>query len=371
LFGELPLVEFTPAEQKERGVRPPVRKPLKQEIIGAQNRPEPVAGVWTVASANPRADADRLLADFLPRAFRRPVAPDVRAAYVAKVEARLQAGDCFESAMRWAYRAALCAPDFLYHVESSGKLDAHALANRLAYFLWNSRPDDALLARAADCGFEALVLTSDANVPSGREWDQRSYRAPGKLTFRSWLDALLHPHWGMQILANGMPQIANVVNFIPPEQRSTARRTLFIASQVQRDIHWEDIRQLRDQWKGKLLVKGILTPDDARRALELGGYRVAVAHSGTEALDLMGASPEPVDLLLTDVVMPGQGGFALSRAITALRHDTRTIFMSGHPPGAQAREEVDASGWRCLQKPFSLATLSHELRATLDADRAA
>ena len=150
LFGELPLVELTTAEQKERGVRPPVRKPLKQEIIGAQNRPEPAAGVWTVASANPRADADRLLADFLPRAFRRPVAPDVRAAYVAKVEARLQAGDCFESAMRWAYRAALCAPDFLYHVESSGKLDAHALANRLAYFLWNSRPDDALLARAAD-----------------------------------------------------------------------------------------------------------------------------------------------------------------------------------------------------------------------------
>jgi hypothetical protein len=153
LFGELPLTEFKAAEQKS--VRPPARKPLKQEIIGAKNRPEPVAGVWTVASANPAADADRLLAAFLPRAFRRPVSDEVRRQYVAQVEARLQAGDCFETAMRWAYRAALCAPDFLYHVEagpdaaSPSSLSAHGLANRLAYFLWNSRPDDALLALAA------------------------------------------------------------------------------------------------------------------------------------------------------------------------------------------------------------------------------
>jgi hypothetical protein len=66
---------------------------------------------------------------------------------VAKVEERLKAGDCFELAMRWAYRTALCSPDFLYHVEPSGKLDDPALACRLSYFLWNSMPDDEL-ARA-------------------------------------------------------------------------------------------------------------------------------------------------------------------------------------------------------------------------------
>ena len=163
LFGELPLTEFKAAEQKD--VRPPTRKPLRQEIIGAKNRPEPVVGVWTVASTNPAADADQLLAKFLPRAFRRPVAAEVRQAYVAQVVARLKAGDCFETAMRWAYRAALCAPDFLYHVEASGaggsvarssggtavpRGDGFTLAGRLAYFLWNSRPDDALLALAAD-----------------------------------------------------------------------------------------------------------------------------------------------------------------------------------------------------------------------------
>ena len=149
LFGELPLTEFKAAEHKD--VRPPARKPLRQEIIGAKNRPEPVAGLWTPQSAQPLVDADRLLAGFLPKAFRRPVEVAVRKDYVAKVAERLKAGDCFESAMRWAYRAALCSPDFLYLVESgaASKADDHALAARLSYFLWNSQPDDALLALAA------------------------------------------------------------------------------------------------------------------------------------------------------------------------------------------------------------------------------
>jgi hypothetical protein len=65
------------------------------------------------------------------------------------VEARLKAADCFESAMRWAVRAALCSPDFLYHFEPAGKLDDYALASRLSYLLWNSIPDEHLTQMAA------------------------------------------------------------------------------------------------------------------------------------------------------------------------------------------------------------------------------
>ena len=149
LFGELPIVEFKPEEHP--GVRAPQRKTVQQEIIGAKNKFDPVSGVWTVKSEQPLADADRLLAAFLPKAFRRPVEAAVRQAYVAKVDERLKVGDCFESAMRWAYRAALCSPDFLYHVEPAGRLDDHALACRLSYFLWNSLPDESL-TKLADSG---------------------------------------------------------------------------------------------------------------------------------------------------------------------------------------------------------------------------
>ena len=147
LFGDLPIVEFKPKENPN--VRAPRRVPLRQGIVHSQNKPDVVKEIWTVESANPAADADRLLAAFLPRAFRRPVDAAVRRQYVERVEARLKAGDCFETAMRWAYRAVLCSPDFLYHVEPAGKLDDHALACRLSYFATNSMPDAALSALAA------------------------------------------------------------------------------------------------------------------------------------------------------------------------------------------------------------------------------
>lgn len=190
LFGDLSLAEFKPAERP--GIRAPLRKQVRQLGAG-RNRPDPSPGLWTVHSEQPLVDADRLLASFLPRAFRRPVEADVRQQYVAKVDERLKAGDCFETAMRWAYRAALCSPDFLYHVESrlglrpdpasdrsstddagtkkneSGRdgvptyeLDNYAFACRLSYFLWNSLPDETL-TKLADAGklYESDVLRGE------------------------------------------------------------------------------------------------------------------------------------------------------------------------------------------------------------------
>lgn len=148
LFGDLPIVEFKPKENPT--IRPPARKPVRQEMGQGKNKPDPVVtGVWTVHSTNPLKDADRLLAAFLSRAFRRPVSDDLRRQYVARVEARLKAGDHFETAMRYAYRAALCSPDFLYHIEPAGRVDDFALASRLSYFFWNSAPDDRLMALAS------------------------------------------------------------------------------------------------------------------------------------------------------------------------------------------------------------------------------
>lgn len=142
LFGNLPLIEFKPSEGTS-APRPPRRIQIRQ--IGAgMNRPDPAPGLFTTQSNQPLADAESLLAKFLPKAFRRPVPLEVRETYVNKVADRLKAGDCFESAMRWAYRAALCSPDFLYHVEPANQLDDHALACRLSYLFWNSMPDNQL-----------------------------------------------------------------------------------------------------------------------------------------------------------------------------------------------------------------------------------
>jgi len=147
LFADLPMTELKPKEHPE--IHPPVRKKIRQ--IGAgRNRPDPDQGLWTVQSSDqPLRDADRLLAGFLPKAFRHPVSDEIRKEYVGQVEERLKAGDCFETAMRYAYRAAMCSPDFLYLVEPQGKLDDYALACRLSYFFWDSLPDATLSQLAA------------------------------------------------------------------------------------------------------------------------------------------------------------------------------------------------------------------------------
>jgi hypothetical protein len=120
-------------------------KPFIKNLIAVPQHFEPS----TVESRAPEADARRLLADFLPRAFRRPVTPEEVGRHVELFKARLAEGDLFEVALRTAYQAALCSPVFLFLKEQPGALDPWALASRLSYFLWSSMPDDELFALAA------------------------------------------------------------------------------------------------------------------------------------------------------------------------------------------------------------------------------
>lgn len=154
LFGDLTFKEIKPDTNKDK--RPLKHQEWKQRF-NARNQADPPPHTlkpWTVHSEQPLVDADRLLASFLPRAFRKPVSEAVRKSYLAMVEKRLQEGDLFESAMRWVYRAALCSPDFLYRIEEpsspgSNRIDDYSLASRLSYFFWNSMPDDQLMELAS------------------------------------------------------------------------------------------------------------------------------------------------------------------------------------------------------------------------------
>ena len=103
---------------------------------------------WPVSAA-PKQDAAQLLRRFLPKAFRRPVPEEIMAGYVAETHAALDGGEPFHRAMLDSYKAILCSPQFLMLQEKPGALDAYALASRLSYFLWNTGPDEALLAAAA------------------------------------------------------------------------------------------------------------------------------------------------------------------------------------------------------------------------------
>ncbi|MGE0127511.1 MAG: DUF1592 domain-containing protein [Blastocatellales bacterium] len=104
-----------------------------------------------IVSNNPRADAERLLGNFLRRAYRQPgrslIEEDVRR-FLKIFDGARRNGDGFTESMITAYSAVLCSPAFVTLEEKPGRLDDHALASRLSYFLWNSEPDSTLRALA-------------------------------------------------------------------------------------------------------------------------------------------------------------------------------------------------------------------------------
>jgi hypothetical protein len=134
MFGDVPLKKFKDLPKETRALG-------ELENLRQSDKLTPV-------SADPQADAKKLLASFLARAFRRPVTDSDIEPYLGIVSKRLEAKECFEGYMLAAYQAALCSPDFLFLVEEPGPLSDHALASRLAYFLWRSAPDDTLRAVA-------------------------------------------------------------------------------------------------------------------------------------------------------------------------------------------------------------------------------
>lgn len=107
------------------------------------------SGAVEVVAENPRQDAARLLRAFVARAYRRPVDDAEVERFMPVVEHTLAAGNGFADAMIAGYTAVLCSPGFVSIEEKPGRLDDHALASRLSFFLINSAPDAELRSVAA------------------------------------------------------------------------------------------------------------------------------------------------------------------------------------------------------------------------------
>ena len=96
------------------------------------------------------------------------------------------------------------------------------------------------------------------------------------------------------------------------------------------------------------------------------GYEVLVVRNAEEALALVDKHPGRIDLLLTDVVMPGLSGPQLADRLTSRRPETRVVFMSGYPEAQDPALGFSLNGRSYLQKPFALAELAEKIRQSLD-----
>jgi (S)-mandelate dehydrogenase len=144
---------------------------------------------------------------------------------------------------------------------------------------------EQLVARALAADCEALVITTDATVYGNREWDRRNYARGTDPTFANKLDILRHPRWMMDVLAKGIPPFQNLLDFLPPGQRKLADAVTWSRKEVDPDLDWERIAWIRSLWPRKLIIKGVLSIDDAGKARDVGADGIVLTNHGGRQLD--------------------------------------------------------------------------------------
>lgn len=165
------------------------------------------------------------------------------------------------------------------------------------YMFSDVRMSHVLVERAKNAGYEALVVTVDGPVNTNREYNIRNgFAIPFRYNRRNTLSVLARPGWmlgvlGKYLVTTGMPRRENYPTDLPERithVSATERKT------KNDTLTWNDLKVLREMWPRKLLVKGILTPEDAERAIAAGADGVIVSNHGGRNFD---SSMAPIEAL--------------------------------------------------------------------------
>jgi len=178
-----------------------------------------------------------------------------------------------------------------------------------------------LVARAWAAGCRTLVLTVDLSVVGARYRDVRNGLSGGttlwgKLRGR-WGEILLHPRWAWDVGVRGAPHVfGNLTEYVPDASSPQDFRG-WIDSQFDPGVTWDDIEWLRGMWDGRIVVKGVLSAEDAVAAADRGADAVIVSNHGGRQLDgvsstidmlprVVDAAGDRTDVLLDSGVRNGQ-----------------------------------------------------------------
>ena len=149
------------------------------------------------------------------------------------------------------------------------------------------------VARCRETGFHGLALTVDTPVAGNRERDRvNGLSLPPKLTLKSFLSFALHPGWSLPALSGSKFDLANVSHRVDALASGPMSLFDYIGGQFDRSVTWRDVEWLAAEWGGPLAIKGVMTPDDAKRAIGSGATGVMISNHGGRQLD---GAPAPVD----------------------------------------------------------------------------
>ncbi len=157
----------------------------------------------------------------------------------------------------------------------------------------------SLLQRAKDSGFHTLLITSDVPIASRRERTKRAGLAmPPKITPKLIWEGMKHPSWSYHTLKRGLPRLRTVESYT--NNTDMALVSGFVGNRFG-GINWDYYKQVKDIWDGPVVIKGILHPADALKAIEIGLDGIGVTNHGARQFDGGPASIEALPLIV-DVV---------------------------------------------------------------------
>ena len=154
-----------------------------------------------------------------------------------------------------------------------------------------------MLARAQAAGYEALVLTVDVAVAGVRERDVRNrFSVPPRMTLKSAAQGVLRPRWSRNFITRPRLTTGNV-NY----QGGAVSHAAWVNRQFDPSVTWDDLAAFREHWDGPLLIKGIMRPDDAVRAVEHGVEGIIVSNHGGRQLDHSSSTIEALPAIVDAV----------------------------------------------------------------------
>ncbi|MCG5237240.1 FMN-dependent L-lactate dehydrogenase LldD [Xanthobacter oligotrophicus] len=141
------------------------------------------------------------------------------------------------------------------------------------------------LERAWAAGIRTLVFTVDMPVPGARYRDAHSGMSGPNAAFRRMAQAVLHPFWAYDVGLMGTPHDLGNVSAYRKEKTSLEDYVGWLGNNFDPSIGWKDLEWIREFWKGPMIIKGILDPEDARDAVRFGADGIIVSNHGGRQLD--------------------------------------------------------------------------------------
>ena len=172
------------------------------------------------------------------------------------------------------------------------------------YFHKDRGLNDALLERAREANFEVMALTVDTITGGNRERDLRTgFTSPPKLTLGSLMSFAMHPMWAWNFYTKPKFDMPHLSGYVSEGTNVAVSVGNYFSTMLDQSMNWKDAEELCAKWNGQFALKGIMSVEDAKRAVDIGCTGIMVSNHGGRQLDGAAASIDALDRSF--VALPG------------------------------------------------------------------